>query len=162
MVILYQATSSLLSALLEPSKYSEIDGLLLPINEEIAPRFLLELAINQLNQDPENFFWLSPRLVVVDRLIVGMIGFKNLPDSNGLVEIGYGIIASQQRRGFATQAVNLLVKEGFSSSEIQMIVAYTIPSNSASWRVLEKNQFVKDGSKIDSEDGEVLIWRKMR
>ncbi len=43
-----------------------------------------------------------------------------------------------------------------------MIVAYTIPSNSASWRVLEKNQFVKDGSKIDSEDGEVLIWRKMR
>ncbi len=59
MVILYQATSSLLSALLEPSKYSEIDGLLLPIDEEIAPRFLLELAIKQLNQDPENYFWLS-------------------------------------------------------------------------------------------------------
>jgi hypothetical protein len=88
MMILYQATSSQLSALLEPSKYSEIDGLLLPIDEEIAPRFLLELAINQLNQDPENFFWLSPRLVVVNRLIVGMIGFKNIPDSNGFVEIG--------------------------------------------------------------------------
>lgn len=162
MVILYQATSSQLSALLEPSKYLEIDGLLLPIDEEIAPRFLLELAIAKLNQDPKNYFWLSPRLVVVDQVIVGMIGFKNLPDSNGSVEIGYGIIASQQRRGFATQAVNLLVKEGFSSNEIQMIMAYTIPSNSASWRVLEKNQFVKDGSKIDSEDGEVLIWRKTR
>jgi RimJ/RimL family protein N-acetyltransferase len=162
MMILYQATSSQLSALLEPFKYSEIDGLLLPMDEEIAPRFLLELAINQLNQDPENCFWYSPRLVVIDRLIVGMIGFKNLPDSNGLVEIGYGIVASQQRRGFATQAVNLLVKEGFSNSEIQMIVAYTIPSNSASSRVLEKNQFIKDGSKIDPEDGEVLIWRKTR
>lgn len=162
MVILYQATSSQLSTLLEESKCLEIDGLLLPKGEEIAPRFLLEFANNQLNQDPENYFWSSPRLIVVDRLIVGMISFKNSPDLNGSVEIGYGIVPSQQRHGFATQAVKLLVKQGFSKSEIKMIMAYTSTSNLASQKVLSKNQFVKDKSTVNQEHEEVIAWRKMR
>ncbi len=162
MLILRQATSHQLSALLEQHERSEIDGLLLPECEEIAPRFLLEFVVDQLSQDPENIFWWSPRLIVVDRLIVGMGGFKSLPDIAGSVEIGYGIVASQQRRGFATQAVDLLVREGFSKSEIQTVVAYTAPSNTASWKVLEKNRFVRGGSKIDPDDGEVWIWRRTR
>lgn len=162
MLILHQATRHQLSALLEQPERSEIDELLLPESEEIAPRFLLEFVSDRLNQDPENNFWWSPRLIVVDRLIVGMCGFKSPPDINGSVEIGYGIVASQQRQGFATQAANLLVEEGFSRSEIKAIVAYTTPSNSASWRVLEKNQFVRDGSRIDPEDGEVWVWQRMR
>ncbi len=162
MLTLHQATSSQLSALLEQPERSDIDGLLLPKSEEVAPRFWIEFVNNQLNQDPKNSFWWSPRSIVVDRLIVGMIGFKSPPDSNGSVEIGYGIVPSQQGQGFATQAVDLLVKEGFSKAEIQMIVAYTVPMNSASGRVLEKNQFIRDGSKIDPEDGEVWVWRRAR
>jgi [ribosomal protein S5]-alanine N-acetyltransferase len=161
MLTLHQATSSQLSALLKPES-SYIDGLILPKREEVAPRFWIEFVNDQLNQDPKNCFWWSPRSIVVDRLIVGMIGFKSPPDSNGSVEIGYGIVPSRQGQGFATQAVDLLVKEGFSKAEIQMIVAYTVPMNSASGRVLEKNQFMKDGSKIDPEDGEVWVWRRVR
>ena len=123
---------------------------------------MLEFAKDRLSQDPTNSFWWSPRLVVVNRLIVGMCGFKSPPDSDRSVEIGYGIVVSQQRRGFATQAINLLVREGFSRNNIQMIVAYTALSNLPSSRVLEKNQFVRDRSKIDPEDGEVWIWRKTR
>jgi RimJ/RimL family protein N-acetyltransferase len=170
MLTLHQATSSQLSKLLEQPERSDIDGFLLPKSEEIAPRFWIEFVNDQLNQDPKNSFWWSPRSIVVDflaetlreRLIVGMIGFKSPPDSNGSVEIGYGIVPSQQGQGFATQAVDCLVKEGFSKAEIQMIVAYTVPMNSASGRVLEKNQFMRDGSKIDPEDGEVWVWRRAR
>lgn len=36
-----------------------------------------------------------------------------------------------------------------------MIVAYTVPMSSASGEVLEKNQFMRDRSKIDPEDGEI-------
>jgi RimJ/RimL family protein N-acetyltransferase len=71
-------------------------------------------------------------------------------------------VPSQQGHGFATQAVDLLVKEGFSKTEIQIIVAYTVPMNSASGRVLEKNQFMRGRSKIDPEDGEVWVWRRAR
>jgi RimJ/RimL family protein N-acetyltransferase len=162
MLTLHQATSSQLSVLLEQPEHSDIDGLLLPKSEEIAPRFWIKFVNDQLNQDPKNSFWWSPRLIVVDRLIVGMIGFKSPPDSNGSVEIGYGIVPSQQEQGFATQAVKFLVKEGFSKAEIKMIVAYTMPMNSSSGRVLEKNQFMRDGSKIDPEDGEVWVWRRAR
>ena len=162
MLILHQATRHQLFALLEQPTSSKIDEFLLPESEEIAPRFLLEFVSDRLNQGPENFFWWSPWLIVVDQLIVGMCGFKGPPDINGSVEIGYGIVTSQQRQGFATQATHLLVEEGFSSSEVRAIVAYTTPSNSASWRVLEKNQFVRDGSKIDPEDGEVWVWQRMR
>jgi RimJ/RimL family protein N-acetyltransferase len=162
MLILHQATSSQLSTLIEQPECSDIDGLLLPKSEEVAPRFWIEFVNNQLNQDPRNSFWWSPRSIIVDRLMVGMIGFKGPPDSNGSVEIGYGIVPSQQGHGFATQAVDLLVREGFSKAEIQTIVAYTVPMGSASGRVLEKNQFVRDGSKIDPEDGEVWVWRRAR
>jgi [ribosomal protein S5]-alanine N-acetyltransferase len=162
MLTLHQATSSQLSTLLEKPECSDIDGLLLPKNEEISPRFWIEFVNEQLNQDPKNSFWWSPRSIVVERSIVGMIGFKSPPDGNGSVEIGYGIVPSQQGQGFATQAVDLLVKEGFSKAEIQMIEACTVPMNSASGRVLEKNQFMRDGSKIDPEDGEVWVWRRAR
>ena len=162
MLILRQATENDLTALLAQPEPSEIEGLLLPNNEEVAPRFLLEFVNDRLNKDPRNSFWWSPQLIVVDRLIVGMCGFKSPPDINGSVEIGYGIVASQQRRGFATQAVDLLLREGFSKVEIQTIVADTAPVNSASWRVLEKNQFVRDGSKLDPDDGEIWIWRRAR
>ena len=170
MLTLHQATSSQLSTLLDRPECSDIDGLQLPTSEEIAPRFWIEFVNDQLNQDPQNSFWWSPRSIVVDslaeglrqRLIVGTIGFKGPPDSNGAVEIGYGIVPSQQGQGFATQAVDLLVKEGFSKAEIQMIMACTVPMNSASGRVLEKNQFIRDGSKIDPEDGEVWVWQRVR
>jgi [ribosomal protein S5]-alanine N-acetyltransferase len=162
MLTLYQATNSQLSQLLEQPDRPEIDGLLLPKNEEVVPRFWIKFVNDQLSQAPQSSFWWFPWSIVVDRLVVGMIGFKGPPDSYGSVEIGYGIVPSQQGQGFATQAVELLVKEGFAKAEIQMIVAYTVPMNSASGRVLEKNQFIRDGSKIDPEDGEVWVWRRSR
>ncbi|NET32656.1 MAG: GNAT family N-acetyltransferase [Cyanothece sp. SIO1E1] len=162
MLNLRQATIHQLSLLLEQRQPAEIDGLLLPKSEEIAPRFLLEFAVSQLSQDPENSFWWSPRLIVVDQSIVGMCSFKRPPDSTDSIEIGYGIATSWQQRGFATQAVDLLVREGFLSSKIQKIIAYTSPSNTASWQVLEKNRFVRDGSKIAPDDGKVWIWQRSR
>jgi [ribosomal protein S5]-alanine N-acetyltransferase len=162
MLILHQATSQQLFALLKQPEYSEIDGLRIPESEEVAPKFLLEFVSNQLRQDPRNKFWWTPRLIVVEQLVVGMCGFKSPPDSKGIVEIGYGIVDSQQSQGFATQAVALLVREGFSRSETQMIMACTTLMNLASGRVLEKNQFTRHGSKIDPENGAVWVWQRTR
>lgn len=162
MLILHQATSQQLLALLEQPECSELDELRIPEGEEVAPRFLLEFVSAQLRQDPENKFWWTPRLIVVERLVVGMCSFKSPPDSKGVVEIGYGIVDSQQNQGFATQAVGLLVREGFSRHEIQTIMASTTLMNLASERVLEKNQFTKRGSQVDSEDGEVWVWQRTR
>lgn len=170
MLKLYPATSPLLSILIEQPDRTEIDGLLFPKGEEITPLFWLEFLNSKLTDEPENFFWWSPRLMMIDSpeaivhqgFVVGACGFKAPPDQTGSVEIGYGVIPSQQQQGFATQAVALLLEETFSRPEIKTIVAYTIPSESASGRVLAKNNFERDGSKIDPEDGEVWVWKRTR
>ena len=121
-----------------------------------------EFAIDKLKQDSNNTFFWAPRLIVVDKLIVGMCGFKNLQKQDNYVEIGYGIIPSQQRKGFATRAVEVLLIEAFSQIEIKSVIAHTALSNYPSQRVLQKNGFIQQGSKIDLDDGELLIWQKYR
>ena len=148
--------------LIDLLNHHQIDEFIIPPNEEIAPIFLLEFAIDKLTQEPENYFWWTPRFIIVDKLIVGMCGFKNLPIKDDDLEIGYGIIPSQQRKGFATCAVGLLLKEAFSQVEIKSVIAHTAFSNYPSQKVLQKNRFIKQGSKIDINDGELLIWHKYR
>ncbi|MBE9216227.1 GNAT family N-acetyltransferase [Plectonema cf. radiosum LEGE 06105] len=160
MVILQQSTIHQLTLLLDDNQLSTIDELLIPKNEVQSPRFFLESALEKLNQDSNNAFWWSPRLIVVNRLIVGMCGFKSPPEVDGLVEIGYGIIPSQRRQGFATDAVKLLLKEAFSTVQIQAVTACTSVSNQPSEKVLEKNGFITENRKIDPDDGQVWIWRK--
>jgi RimJ/RimL family protein N-acetyltransferase len=170
MLTLHSANSELLSTLIEQPDRTEIGKFLFPNGEEIMPLFWLEFLNSNLRDDLENFFWWSPRLMMIDSpeaiahqsYAIGACGFKAPPDETGSVEIGYGVIPSQQQKGFATQAVDLLVKECFLRPEIETIVAYTIPAQSASGRVLAKNDFVRDGSKIDPEDGEVWAWKKTR
>ena len=165
--MLFHATLPILKALLGTASPSELrafkqSGLYLSPDEAIAPRFLIEQAIGQLRQDPDSAFWLALRLVVVERLIVGIGGFKGLPQPDGAIEIGYGIIPSQQSKGFATQAVNSLVQEAFSTAEVQTVLAHTVPKNRASQRVLKKNGFARAGSVFDPEDGELWIWQRIR
>jgi RimJ/RimL family protein N-acetyltransferase len=162
MLIIQQTTDNHLGELLAESQCSAIDGYLLPIGEEIAPRFILERMRAASSQDPTNNFWWLPWLVIVHKSVVGMCGFKSPPNDYNSVEIGYGMVTSQRGKGFATEAVHLLVQAGFARQEIRSITAATIPSNAASIRVLEKNQFGRDGRMSDPEDGEVLLWRRTR
>lgn len=161
MMILQQATLKQLAALLNADNLTKLEKFEVP-QEEIAPKFLLELAIEQLSQESINRFWRSPRLIIVDKLIVGMCGFKSLPTVDGKIEIGYGVIPSQQKRGFATQAIKLLLEEAFSIAEIKVVIAHTAPLNRSSQRILQKNAFSIVQNKLTTEDGEVLVWQKTR
>ena len=164
MVVLVPAEIHHLKALLETSKHNKIDEFILITDEEVAPKFLLEFAIDKLIKDPVNSFWWTPRLIVVEQQIVGTIGFNSIPklENDYSIEIGYKIVPSQRRKGFATEAVKLILEEAFSVSKIQTVVACTRPSNQPSQRVLEKNGFIKEKSKIDLEDGEIWVWEKTR
>ena len=159
MLVLKKSNIQQLTALLN---HQQIDDFIIPQSEEFAPSFLLEFAINKLTKEPDNYFWWTPRLIVVDKLIVGMCGFKNIPKEDDSVEIGYGVIPSQQRKGFATRAVEVLLTEAFSQVKIKSVIAHTDLSNYPSQKVLQKNGFIKQGSTINADDGELLIWEKYR
>ncbi len=75
-------------------------------------------------------------------LIIGGIGFHGPPDETGRVEIGYAIVPSQRRRGYATQALRLLAERAQSLGAATLI-AETEVDNDGSQGVLTKVGFVR-------------------
>lgn len=79
--------------------------------------------------------------LVVERdsgLVVGGVGFFG-PPQGGEVEIGYGIVPSRQRRGYATEVVRAMVADVIDLEGVQAVIATVDLDNVASIRVLEKS-----------------------
>ena len=73
-----------------------------------------------------------------DRMVVGDGGFKGAPGDSHKIDIGYGIIESRQRRGYAYEAVNALIKWGFSQDNVMKITANCLIDNQPSHNLLLK------------------------
>lgn len=61
------------------------------------------------------------------------------------MEIGYGMIPSERRKGYCTEAVKMMVGYLFLSKNTMRIYALSTVGNIASQRVLEKAGFKKEG-----------------
>ncbi len=87
--------------------------------------------------------------------VLGVAGFKGPPDAEGEVEIGYSIVASEQRRGVCTEAVGALLEFAFEHPEVRLVSAHTLSGEQtvASRRVLERAGFA--GPISTNEDGVV-------
>lgn len=111
----------------------------------------------------ERWFWCAPRLFLLssERRVIGSGCFKNSP-KDGTVEIGCGVAEAYRCRNYATQGVERLVAEGFARPDVTVITAETAVWNVASQRVMEKASFVRGGSRVDSEDGPVVLWHRER
>ena len=92
--------------------------------------------------------WYTYYLIVIneEQIGAGMVGFKGSPDELGQVEIGYGIDAIFQRRGFMSEAVQAMLAWAFSHRECLAVTATgVLVDNFASQKVLLKNGFVETG-----------------
>jgi [ribosomal protein S5]-alanine N-acetyltransferase len=104
--------------------------------------------------------WSTTFLIVSNEhaRIVGACGFKTVP-LNGRVEVGYGVSPSEQGRGAATAALELLLQRAFEAGAIE-VLAEVAPTNHASTRVVQKAGFEKVGSRVDNEGDFVVQWAK--
>jgi ribosomal-protein-alanine N-acetyltransferase len=75
----------------------------------------------------------------------GVISLKDINWNSGVCDLGYLIDEKFQNRGIATQAVALIMQKAFSSG-LQKIKATTFTKNIASFKVLQKNGFVLEGT----------------
>lgn len=89
-------------------------------------------------------------------LVVGGIGFFGPPE-NGWVEIGYGIVPSRQRRGYASEALAAMLAHAWSFHDVKEVRAGTTEDNPASQRVLAKAGFEYAG-----KDGDELRYSLVR
>lgn len=86
--------------------------------------------------------------------MVGDVCFVGEPAADGEVEIGYGTYDDYRGKGYMTEAVACMIEWAKRQDNVKSIFAQTAKNNPASWRILEKNNFVK----VD-EDGDLLSWR---
>jgi [ribosomal protein S5]-alanine N-acetyltransferase len=83
------------------------------------------------------------------RTIVGSAGFQGHPNTDGEVEIGYGVHADFRNRGYATEAARALVEWAFEQPGVKRVTAHCDRDNIPSHRVVEKAGLTQRGLQPD-------------
>ena len=65
--------------------------------------------------------------------------------SAGEVEIGYFVVPNERKKGYASEAIMIMVDYLFLSKDLERIQAKADPENIASWKALEKAGFKREG-----------------
>jgi RimJ/RimL family protein N-acetyltransferase len=73
-----------------------------------------------------------------DGRVIGDAGFHGPPDPDGSVEVGYGIVPSARRQGYATEALRALLDLARARPEARCVRAEAEASNTGSWRAMER------------------------
>lgn len=77
--------------------------------------------------------------------MVGDLCIVGEPNAHGEIEIGYGTYDEFQNKGFMTEMVSGIIEWAKTQPEVNSIIASTEKTNKASFKVLEKNDFLKFG-----------------
>jgi RimJ/RimL family protein N-acetyltransferase len=89
-------------------------------------------------------------------VVVAMISFTRR-GADGRYEIGYGVAPMHQRQGVMTRALASLLPLLAAQGHHGLTVGTSV-DNPASQRVLEKNGFIRTGTRDDPEDGVLITW----
>ena len=96
-------------------------------------------------ENPEQWEWYAIWMIELkDGTHIGEMCFKGI-DSDGVVEIGYGIMEQYQDHGYATEAVKAISAWAFQEPTVTAIEAEIENKNIASRKVLEKCGFIFTG-----------------
>ena len=121
---------------------------------------VFEYLLNLFAQDAEAIGWCRYLLLRHEsgRTLIGSVGCGFPKPETGAAEIGYGILPSWQRQGFAPEAVAAMMPWLESRREVRAFVAQTFPHLRGSIRVLEKSGFRHVGDGF--EEGTILFRRE--
>ncbi|MHB9943403.1 GNAT family N-acetyltransferase [Clostridium sporogenes] len=120
--------------------------------------FFLEVVKGQYEitqKDPNNYLWHSFFFLVRkdDRVVVGSADFKDIPNENGEVEIGYGLGKEFEHNGYMTEAVKSMCGWALKQNGVTSVIAETDLEGLASQKILKRCGFKKD------KEEETLWWR---
>jgi ribosomal-protein-alanine N-acetyltransferase len=80
-----------------------------------------------------------------DNKMIGDLCIVGEPNAEGEIEIGYGTYDEFQGKGFMTEIVGGIILWTKTQPFVKSIIASTDKSNTASFKVLQKNNFIKSG-----------------
>lgn len=135
-------------------KYVKCDGTLekefnLNLNSRIISDELKEALENTILPNVADttknylFSTLWTAISIAENSMVGDLCIVGEPNKLGEIEIGYGTYEEYQGRGYMTEIVGGIVEWAKTQASVKSIIASTLKTNSASFKVLEKNKFIK-------------------
>ena len=143
--------------LLRPHQMADLDGIASFFTNPICTQFMLipkemqnrEGAKRGLDWLIQSYASAQPifALTIADRNSNEFWGFCQLwPNESGKVlELIYAVLPERQGRGVATEAALAITRYALSSSQVEEVVAFVIPENVPSVRVIEKLRFDNQG-----------------
>ena len=85
--------------------------------------------------------------------IIGDLGFKGFNFEESNIDIGYGIIKEERRKGYAAEAVKEIINWAFSNETLKEITANCLTENINSINLLTKSSFIQ----LRTEN-EMIYW----
>lgn len=85
--------------------------------------------------------------------IIGDAGFKGLNIATANIDLGYGIITEERRKGYAEEAAAGLIEWAFATGQVKAITANCLLANFASIKLLQKLSFTET-----KKDNEMVYW----
>jgi len=78
--------------------------------------------------------------------VIGQLYFKQVEPAEHLTcELGYILSPAWQRQGYGSEAAGALVEHALADGGMHRVVAHCNPENTASWKLLEKIGFHREG-----------------
>lgn len=87
--------------------------------------------------------------------VIGDAGFKGDPDEDGKVEIGFGLVDEEHRKGYGYEVASSLIDWASQQESVKVITADCLLDNTGSIKVL-----TKCGLKEIRRDNEYIYWEK--
>jgi RimJ/RimL family protein N-acetyltransferase len=117
---------------------------------------LEQTILPNVAQRPENYLYhtLWTAISKAHNSMVGDLCIVGEPNAAGGIEIGYGTYDAFQGQGFMTEMVGGIIVWATAQPAVRAIIASTDRTNTASFRVLQKNGFITTG-----ETGDTLHWK---
>ena len=115
----------------------------------------LPKIINNLKQVVAPTGFESWMIIKNDSLeIIGDIGFKGFNHADQNIDLGYGIIQNERRKGYAEEAARAIIKWAIAHKEVKEITAKCLIGNIGSVNLLRKLNFVQT-----MKDEAMVYWR---
>lgn len=123
-----------------------MEGLFLEIVKE---------QLEKVEKNPNDYLWYSFWLLIrqSDLVVVGSADFKDIPNADQEVEIGYGLGQNFEHNGYMTEAVQAMCKWALKQENVSHIIAETDVDGFASQRILQHCGFIETRRK------ESIWWR---
>jgi [ribosomal protein S5]-alanine N-acetyltransferase len=145
----------------DPRSLGGLLGVSIPDGWPAHPRaypHLLKLLDRQPTR-PWSGWWLYLFIHTGERALVGCGGFRDAPDAQGVVELGFEIAPAYRDHGFGSEAVSALIRYAFTRPGVAVVEALSLPKGDPRTRAFEAAGMRPAGERMDADAGRVTQWR---